>query len=155
MTPSTSEPPFTRTKCACTACVACCKRQPGALIRRDFARIIRWYEERQSCTAEVAFAWFKRQFWASPGALVKDVDGVTHRVGTITPRFRKGRCVFLNEKDRCDIHEVAPFGCAYYDTHMVKWHDHSIYAVQSQCDPDYQALRNELPIATHYKPTPS
>lgn len=39
-------------------------------------------------------------------------------IGSITPRSQGGRCVFLDEQDRCRIHAVAPFGCAYYDTHM-------------------------------------
>ena len=143
-----NESPFSRTKCACPSCSACCKRQPGSLAPGDFERIAAHLGE----TEEQA----KAHFWASPGALVKNSEtGETVRVGTVTPRFRHGRCVFLDEKDRCKIHEVAPFGCSHFDTHMSAAHGQarSLYLVQQQMqDENYQKLRNALPYATHYKP---
>jgi Fe-S-cluster containining protein len=80
--------------------------------------------------------------------------GKLTRIGTITPRMAKGKCVFLDEKDRCTIHEVSPFGCAYYSTHMsaAQAQPRSVFAVRSQMQPDYQALRNQLPYARSYKP---
>lgn len=136
---------FHRTTCACDGCKACCKRQAGPLATGDFERIAEHLGE----THEQA----KEHFWASPGALVKE-DGGTIRVGTITPRMRRGRCVFLDENDRCKIHAVAPFGCAHFDTHMSAGiaHPRSVALVIDQMSPDYQKLRNELPYATHYKP---
>jgi Fe-S-cluster containining protein len=94
-------------------------------------------------------------FWASPGGMYKNLlTGGVKRVGTITPRLRRGCCVFLNENDRCDIHEVAPFGCSHFDTHMSQQraHPRSLWLIQQQEDPNYQALRNELPYATSHKP---
>jgi Fe-S-cluster containining protein len=139
---------FDRTTCSCEECKACCKRQPGPLAPGDFERIAEHLgEDRETA---------KEHFWASPGALVKTADGVTHRVGTITPRFRKGRCVFLDENDRCKIHAVAPFGCSHFDTHMsaVQAMPRSLALVKAQAqDADYQKLRNELPMATTYKPS--
>jgi Fe-S-cluster containining protein len=138
---------FNRTTCACNECKACCKRQPGPLRPGDFERIAEHLgEDRETA---------KEHFWASPGALVQTHDGKTHRVGTITPRFRKGRCVFLDENDRCKIHAVAPFGCSHFDTHMsnAQAMPRSLAMVKEQAlDADYQKLRNELPMATHYKP---
>jgi Fe-S-cluster containining protein len=157
MNPSTSSepPPFERTVCACEACRACCKRQPGPLAPGDFERIVQYIYETQDVTYEIAFEQVKKQLWASPGALVKELaTGNVERVGTITPRYRKGRCVFLDENERCTIHPVAPFGCAYFDTHMGmhKAQARSQWLVNRQREPAYQALRDELPYATSYKP---
>jgi Fe-S-cluster containining protein len=143
-----SEHGFNRTTCACTACVACCKRQPGPLIPGDMEKIA----AHLGVTMEEA----KGKFWASPGSLVKNLStGTVQRIGTITPRWRKGRCVFLDENDRCSIHPVAPFGCAYFDTHMGMdtAHPRSLFVATVTESEEYQALRNTLMYATHYKPS--
>lgn len=55
---------------------------------------------------------------ASEGAVVQTGDQ-RFRIPTIVPAQKAdGSCVFLNEHDRCTIHDIAPFGCAYFDTHM-------------------------------------
>jgi Fe-S-cluster containining protein len=81
--------------------------------------------------------------------------GRVRRIGSITPRMRKGRCVFLDENDRCKIHEVAPFGCAYFDVHQspLTAHPRSIWAIRQQEDAEYRALRDTLPYATSYRPS--
>jgi Fe-S-cluster containining protein len=152
---TTADHDFNRTVCACQQCTACCKRQPGSLAHGDFERMVE-HRERQGFDREVAFEWVKKQLWASPGALVADTStGEVHRIGTITPRMRKGRCVFLDENERCKIHEVAPFGCSHFDTHQSRSqaHPRSLWLVRSQLTPEYQALRAELPYAQSYKPT--
>jgi Fe-S-cluster containining protein len=140
---------FNRTTCACKECVQCCKRQPGPLAPGDFERIAEYLGE----TSEQA----KEHFCASPGALVGDsATGETARVGSIVPRYRKGRCVFLDANDRCSIHPVAPFGCAYYDTHMSKAASmpRSLWWVRAVLnDADYERLRNTLPYTTVYRPS--
>jgi Fe-S-cluster containining protein len=137
---------FERTVCACETCKACCKRQPGPLAPGDLERIA----EHLGMTVEDA----KQFFWASPGCLVRDGLGETRRIGTITPRYRKGRCVFLDENDRCKIHPVAPFGCAYFDTHMSygRAQGRSNWLATMQSRWEYQKLRDTLPYATHHKP---
>jgi Fe-S-cluster containining protein len=144
---------FERSTCACEHCVACCKRQPGSLIDGDFERIVEFTAKKQNWSFEVALEWVKKHLWASPGALVMTQDGL-HRVGSITPQMRKGKCVFLDDNDRCTIHAVSPFGCAYYSTHMPagQAQERSVFAVRSQVQPAYQALRNQLPYARSYKP---
>jgi Fe-S-cluster containining protein len=137
---------FKRTTCACTECVACCKRQAGALGPGDFERIAAALGE----DAETA----KAHFWASPGALVI-AGGEMRRIGTITPRMQDGRCTFLGPDDRCAVHAVAPAGCALFDTHMGfaearrrgEW-----LVVQQHRDRAYQQLRSELPPATSWRP---
>jgi len=125
-----------RTVCACERCVACCKRQPGPLIPGDFERIASFLGE----STEQA----KRHFIASRGALIGMRGGGVVRVPTITPaRKADGSCVFLGPDDRCKIHPVSPFGCAYLDMHMNKKEadKRSLYAITKQCDPAYQNLR--------------
>jgi Fe-S-cluster containining protein len=138
--------PFARTKCACAECVACCKRQPGPLAPGDFERIADHLGE---SPAEA-----ERHFCASPGAIIRTLDGRIARVGTITPRFEDGRCVFLGPDDRCTIHAVAPFGCSHFDVHMTadEANPRSLWAVRQQMTKEYQQLRDRLEPATHYNP---
>jgi Fe-S-cluster containining protein len=145
-----NDPPFwfDRTTCACSTCVGCCKRQPGPLIPGDLERIAEFRGE----SVEEA----SKNFWASPGCLVKDGEGRTKRIGTITPKYdrKKKRCVFLDDNDRCTIHSVAPFGCSHFDTHlsMQEAHERSVWTARQQMDPEYQQTRNTLDAATHHQP---
>ena len=147
----TIEHGFERTVCACENCTACCKRQPGPLANGDFERIA----QAQGWAPEVALEQAQRHFVASPGAVVKDsITGQVQRVGTITPKRVKGRCIFLTKENRCSIHAVAPFGCAYFDTHMsyAKAHPRSLWLVYSTSHKGYQALRAQLPYTQSYNP---
>jgi Fe-S-cluster containining protein len=76
------------------------------------------------------------------------------RIGSITPRMRHSRCVFLDKNDRCSIHPVAPFGCSHFDTHMPHSvaHPRSVWLALSTEDPAYKLLRKALPYAASYKP---
>lgn len=143
------EPPFARTTCACKDCVDCCKRQPGPLMPGDFERIAEYLHE----TPEQA----RRHFFASGGALVMNTDtGRQYRIGSITPRHVKGRCVFLDAEDRCTIHPVAPYGCAYFDTHMSAAEGQKrgawLWTLVAMQDA-YKALRDLLPFAPSFKTT--
>ncbi len=142
------EPQFERTTCACVGCVACCKSQPGHLIPGDAERI--------ASHLKLTLDEVKTRLWASPGAMVKRLsDNVTYAIRTITPRLVKGRCVFLDANDRCGIHPVAPFGCAYFDVHQSRNVAHSRIAWgvrQIDGDKEYQRLRATLMLATSYKP---
>lgn len=45
--------------------------------------------------------------------------GRTFRIRTITPARRPGgACVFLDERGLCTVHDIAPAGCAFFDSHM-------------------------------------
>ncbi len=45
--------------------------------------------------------------------------GVYREVPNITPaRKEDGTCVFLSADKKCTIHAVAPYGCAFFDSHM-------------------------------------
>lgn len=109
-------PPFPRTECACAECVRCCTVQPAHLIQGDIFRITDALVSQGRVTDVTGTLSFLR---ASRGAVVADsATGRRYRIGTITPRMEGGRCVFLTPDDRCSIHSVAPFGCAYFDLHM-------------------------------------
>lgn len=137
---------FTRTECACEECRACCKRQPGHLVPSDIQTI-------SDHMGESVLPFLV----ASPGAVLGKVteDGVElFRVGSITPRTvsAEGRCVFLEDDERCAIHAVAPFGCAMFDTHH-RSDELDGQGIKLIMDEAYQSLRSTLPEATTYFPT--
>jgi len=140
-------PPFERTICACAECVKCCYRQPGPLVPGDYERI----KEHLGASDQD----MRKLFCRSPGALVMNLrTGTARRIGTITPKRVAGKCVFLDENERCKIHAVAPAGCAYVDTHMdmEQGQRRGQWMARSQQDADYQKLRDTLPVAQSYNP---
>lgn len=126
------KPPFERTTCDCANCTAGCKTMPGSLIPGDVERIA-VHTGHSGDTV-----WILDYFLASPGAKVTmrasaaqvamgvllpgarySAEMVTFRVPTIVPRQKPdGSCVFLAAAGHCTVHAVAPFGCAYHDTHL-------------------------------------
>ncbi len=147
--PETPEvPTFERTTCACPSCVRCCKEQPGPLAPGQIATIAAYLQKPVRDVLTL--------FWASPGALVKSLaTGKRWMIGTITPRMRNGRCVFLDADDRCRIHPVAPFGCSHYDTHMpeAEWTRRGMWLYRAiEDDPEYQSIRATLAPATSWRP---
>jgi Fe-S-cluster containining protein len=146
-----SDVPFTRTVCACDGCKACCKRQPGHLIPGDVERIAGFLRAINDPIP------VRDYLWDSPGAITRNsLTGVERRVRTITPRFKDGRCVFLDDEEWCRIHPVAPYGCAYFDTHLNLGEAmrRSVWGVRRiDGDENYRLIRGGLPLAGHYKPT--
>ena len=104
-----------RTKCSCHDCTAGCKAMPGCLIPGDI-------ERSQAHVGDDSGEFVLSHFVVSDGALVRKefaTKVVEFRVPTIVPVQKPdGSCIFLDDEDKCSIHEVAPFGCAYHDTHM-------------------------------------
>lgn len=143
----TDAAPYARTTCACPDCQACCTQQPGSLAAGELEAIAAHLGK----PVHAVLA----KFWASPGALVQNSrTGAQLRVGTITPRLVRGRCVFLDAESRCTIHAVAPYGCRMFDTHMqaADAQPRSLWLVRSQATPAYQSLRRTLPEAASYRP---
>lgn len=104
---------FERTECACSACINNCRRLPGYLIPADLERISRALGYKSI----VKFAF--DCLLASPGATVARHDGRIFRIPTLVPRRKAdGSCIFLNERGRCKIHAVSPFGCSFFDCHQ-------------------------------------
>ncbi|MGE0885430.1 MAG: YkgJ family cysteine cluster protein [Blastocatellales bacterium] len=105
---------FGRTKCACLECAINCRFIPGYLIPADLERIAKHL----GCENLIEFAL--ENLLASPGATVVD-RGRMRQIPTLVPARRSdGACKFLDANNRCKIHEVSPFGCAFFDAHQSK-----------------------------------
>lgn len=103
---------YERTVCACVECVNNCRHIPGYLIPADIERVARHL----GFTNLLEFAF--TNLLASPGATVMQA-GRVFQIPTLVPRRKEdGSCIFLDEHDRCRIHEVSPYGCAFFDTHQ-------------------------------------
>jgi len=131
-------PPFDRTVCACSACVACCAH-PAPLIPNDLIRIA-WVRQ-QSIAALLT------DLQPGRGAILADRrTGRLLRIPTLIPRTRHGRCVFLEDGARCAIHPVSPFGCAYFDVHLdaADGQRRSLWGHRQMLDPAFQELIHRL-----------
>ena len=138
-------PPFKRTECACEEDMKFCKQRPGYLIPGDlFAISDALIKRGEIKTPRDLFPLLR----ASKGPVVgNSATGQRHRIGTITPAMKDGRCVFLDPQDRCTIHAVAPFGCAFFDVHMdpAQADIRSLWGLkQIVSAPAYQQLRLQL-----------
>jgi len=103
---------FARTVCACGECTINCHFIPGYLIPADLERIAArlGYDD--------LFEFAINNLLASPGATVLD-GGRVRQIPTLVPARREdGACVFLDGQDRCSVHDVSPFGCAFFDVHQ-------------------------------------
>jgi hypothetical protein len=102
-----TEKGFGRTSCACHTCVRNCQFMPGFLIPSDLARMIP--------PDVVPEKWAEGRLLASPGALAVK-NGVPFRIHTLVPAVKAdGSCIHLDDSNRCGIHQIAPFGCAFFD----------------------------------------
>jgi hypothetical protein len=98
-----------RTRCACAECLAYCHFLPGYLVPEDLTRMI-------PADAD-PLEWARSNLRASPGAVVaSQATGRTWRIATLVPaRGQGGACINLDGSGRCRVHDVAPFGCAFFD----------------------------------------
>lgn len=105
---------YARTACACERCALNCHYLPSYLIPADLPRVARLLG------FDSVFEFAAEFLVASPGALVMSA-GVRFRIRTLVPARRAdGACTFLDERDRCRIHEWSPYGCAFFDDHQTK-----------------------------------
>lgn len=105
---------FVRTVCDCSECSVNCRFIPGYLIPADLDRITKHL----GCENLMDFAL--ENLLASPGATVLD-RGQVRQIPTLVPARRSdGACKFLDANNRCTIHKVSPFGCAFFDAHQSK-----------------------------------
>jgi hypothetical protein len=85
---------------------------PGNLIPDDLGRMIP--------AGADPLAYARQYLRASEGPLVL-VRGQPLRVGTLVPATRDGGTACIHFKGGlCAIHEVAPFGCAYFHCRMTQ-----------------------------------
>ena len=100
-----------RTVCNCELCKINCRFIPGYLLPEDLDQIAAFL----SYSDLLDFA--KENLLASPGALVIK-GGEFCRIRTLVPaRNDRGWCRFF-DRGLCAIHPVAPFGCAFFDSHQ-------------------------------------
>lgn len=107
-----SEFGYERTVCACVECVNNCRHIPGYLIPADIERVARHLGFTN--LLEFAFTYLL----ASSGATVMQAGHVFQIPTLVARRKEDGSCVFLDDNDRCRIHEVSPYGCAFFDVHQ-------------------------------------
>lgn len=104
---------FERSVCACHECTANCKFIPGYLVPADIERI------RHALGYSNVVTFALENLAASPGATVMNSEGRVFQIPTLVPQRRAdGSCKFLDGQNRCAIHAVSPFGCAFFDAHQ-------------------------------------
>lgn len=111
---------FTRTTCGCQRCVACCQHKPGALTPHDLDALLA-HQGVDAADEEAVLAWAEEHLQASDGSQILQLTPAGPRLlqlPTLVPRLWAHGCEFLDEDNRCDIHEVAPYACSHFDTHM-------------------------------------
>ena len=107
--------------CICPGCVSACRNDPGRLVPDDVRKLSRLlgiserdlendYLVRVSVASgghtlhALAPAKSKgRRFVAAPGTAAPDYYAK-----------EEGRCIFLDDNDRCSVHEAKPFECGAY-----------------------------------------
>jgi hypothetical protein len=99
---------FTRTDCSCRTCRRNCMFMPGFLIPGDLERMIP--------VGADPLQWSETNLLASPGAVVRVRETKElARIPTLVPATKDdGSCIHYRQR-RCQIHDVAPFGCAFFD----------------------------------------
>ena len=98
-----------RASCTCEKCVDCCKRTPG------------WFApgeaERAAELLGLDFETFRERYLITDHQFTinEDIEVLAPSGEASRADFRSsylhGRCVFLDEHDRCQIHEAKPFEC--------------------------------------------
>jgi hypothetical protein len=110
-----------RTICECAQCKINCRFIPGYLLPEDLSEIAAFLDYSD------LFEFAKENLLASPGALVIK-GGVLCRIRTlVAARNDRGWCRFFDGSP-CTIHPVAPFGCAFFDSHQDQCESNAISA---------------------------
>jgi hypothetical protein len=91
---------FRRTTCGCAACAAFCRHLPGALDPSDLVRL---------CPpGQDLLAWAEQHLRAQVGRPVPSL---------VPARDVTGHCHWFFD-GRCAVHADAPYGCAFFDSHL-------------------------------------
>ena len=91
---------FPRTACGCPFCQVYCRHLPGALDPSDLARLCPPQQE--------LFAWAEQHLRAL----------VDKPYPTLVPARRPSGACHWYFAGRCAVHPQAPYGCAFFDSHM-------------------------------------
>ncbi len=91
---------FRRTVCGCAFCAAPCRYIPGSLDVSDLAHL---------CPAgQDVFAWAEEHLRAVPDKPFP----------TLVPARGPGGHCHWHFDGKCAVHDRAPYGCAFFDSHM-------------------------------------
>jgi hypothetical protein len=90
---------FRRTECGCELCRAPCRHIPGGLAPPDLTAL---------CPpGQDVFRWAEEHLRALTGP-----------VPTLVPARRGDGACHWHFDGKCAVHQHAPFGCAFFDSHM-------------------------------------
>jgi Fe-S-cluster containining protein len=99
--------------CDCPVCVGNCKERPGYMIVQDVDRIWKTVAPQMS-RSEFILTYVE----PGTGFTTMNEDMKFIKTQTIRPKKIPGHgCIFLKD-NRCSIHEVSPFGCAFFKCGM-------------------------------------
>jgi Fe-S-cluster containining protein len=108
-------------ECSCRQCISACFRDPGRLVPGDLPKLSRLLqmsegELAKSCLVKVPVASNGRVALALAPAKRKGRRFVTPPGAVASDSYAEeaGRCLFLDEEDRCAVHAAKPFECAAY-----------------------------------------
>lgn len=98
-----------RKSCTCPQCVSCCERKPGWMKPGEAERIAEFLG---ISLADLFRDYLAVDWWVDArNVFLLSPAIVGEQTGTEMPCVAKGRCVFLTDKGRCQIHSVKPFEC--------------------------------------------
>jgi len=107
--------------CQCPRCVSACLSDPGRLVPDDLPKIAAFLKISEK---ELLSQWLvripiqiKKEAILSLAPVKKKGNRWLAPAGSIVPDYypkEKGRCLFLDENQRCSIQPVKPFECRAY-----------------------------------------
>jgi Fe-S-cluster containining protein len=107
--------------CSCNECISACLNDPGRLVPSDMPKMSRYLKISESDLKKnyLVIVSIKINGLAANALAPAKKSGrrFIAEPGTIAPDYyskEKGRCIFLDDKERCLVHEVKPFECGAY-----------------------------------------
>jgi len=107
--------------CICPGCVSACRNDPGRLVPDDVRKLSRLLGISER---DLENDYLVRVSVASGGHTLHALAPAKRKgrrfvaaPGTAAPDYyakEDGRCIFLDDNDRCSVHEAKPFECGAY-----------------------------------------
>lgn len=102
---------YSRTECSCRKCQLWCEHQPGFLVPSDLDRLIPPDQD--------ALAWAELHLRASLGFRTVVGPMILCIPSLVPAKQAHGHCHWYSDGN-CQVHDVAPFGCAFLDQHLTQ-----------------------------------
>ena len=102
-------------QCSCEVCTSACSYNPGWFLPGEVERLAEFLE----CSVQEVFDVFLcANYWIEDEGQTYVLAPLTtedqHRAGGKASFSKRGDCIFLHE-GLCQIHEVKPHECAWFD----------------------------------------